>query len=752
MGHLRFSRGLAPSLLVLASLMGCAADGCGPAPGGSDYEYPEPPPAAGEIHPEVITARVQQTFLDFVTSHLSDAIRTFYPTRTKAGIERAVVYLPEQGFDIAVAEVLLRDGCIGDGSDPSDCAPTKATKQSAIELNLDTIDESFDARFVAGTADVVEVEITDLDVFFDMAMYADNFLLSDGTCHVHDDEDDKPAVRIKKIEFDVELLVDEAGELAFDIGPISIDVGDFSDESVNVSVDPCNSSECLDPECTPASDTSLCSGFTNSCSWLSGFVETGEFLTTLLGPLLEETLPPIFDQLFDQFESAGGTVALRVEQQVDLATASGQENELAEVVFANATALNLAIHPGEDVFQMDGAGETLGMSTVLDSGAFAEHSPCVPTVSLPDFDAGFQPPSPFDGRIEVAGADERYDLGFAISEVMTRQIGHALHEMGALCVTLPSNQLGELSGDALSLETLSLIAPELGEVGDSGSPLIFQLHPTVAPDIYFGTGATIGTNGDGEPVTDSLVSVDLGELGLSIYAKVDGDYRRLATISGDVFVGLDLERTSENTLSLTLERIRFANVVEVYNELAADANFAEVVEVLVDLALETVLGSFSTFEFDIGQMVSDALGAPVYARINTIERQGGDPGFLGVYVRMCGVEDLSDPAEGPCYTPPQTNDYSSVRWLGGGERLVQRAHASGRSRTPVLFEVGEAEKVLYRVDGGLWWRGHLDAGVLHADAPRLLTPGHHRVEIRRARSAARGATFGPASSFDVTIR
>ncbi|MFC1610217.1 hypothetical protein ACFL6C_04615 [Myxococcota bacterium] len=762
--------------VILAALCRCDGSlGCLSCQDG--FVYPDPPPPGGEVLESAIVGHLQESGVTFWLTHLSDILRAQLPTDTAGGIERAIIYLAETplwggcacdlvdcdwscacdatgdcdaGCDCdrdcgcpcdttadcdggSFSYMTARDGCIGP-TEPDLCPPRFAdddesrgpTHRSKIELNLDTIDDTADVTFIPGGGsipDAVEVNLYDLDVFLDIAFFFE--LGGDVVCHVHDEDVHQPAVHIEQLRFTVTLEVDADNSFYGEVSDVQVQL----DSLLGLDVSPCNDAVvCDDPACH---DGEITGGL--ECEVLcrmTDFVFAGaELLTDVLQPLLDWIAPSIIEMLVNGALDEVNGSPLAISGRYELADILGPEGMLAPLLL-EPTAIELGAIPNDDAFIVTAAPTGRGMSLSLDAGTTATPSPCVPTISVPRFAAQLGELPFFDG----IDGDERYHVVAALSEAFIAQALFSSYQVGGGCWAVSSEDIERLTGGAITLGALAVLAPSLAEIGEPRAPLLFVTHPTQTPTVKLGTGET--TYVDGEPVVDSLIQLDLGEVGISIFAFVDDSYLRLATVAADVFLGVPLVRTPENTLELGIDQVEITNITEVYNEALTNEDFGRLVEAVVSVTLGAIVNNVGSFDLDLGPIVSRMLGgAPVYARINAVERYGGEEdGYLVTYVTFCDEEDRLNPDRPPCYSPTEGGE-PPPPWVG--PRAVADAPLAVPAASRVWLSVRPGLEYRYRIDEG-YWTGfrRAEGGRLLLLHPLLDVPGLHRVELMARRPGA----------------
>jgi hypothetical protein len=723
--------------LLLVPLVACDGQvgclGCG-----NGFVYPDPPPPAGQIQPYTLLGHVQQNGVNFITSHFSDILRAQLKepignTRMAGGVERGIFYLPERTYGSSIS-VTTRDGCINDPNPvPLSSCPARAdawdatrgpTYRSKVELNLDTIDQSLHASFIPGSGadpDGVHVDLYNIDLFLDAALVVES-ALGNATCLVQDSQVDQAAVHLDQLSFTVNLRVDSTNAFYGEVVDVQVDIGSFlNSDLLNLDVSPCNGGVCSDPYCNGFWAAFACAAL----CYTSDFVFTmADFLTDVMAPLIDIIAPSlvelavnsILDEVNGQPLSLSGRYAFD-----DIFGANGRIVPLLQ----DPTMIAFGAHPNADAFRVSGPTANRGMSLSLDAATFAEPSPCAPTVSIPTFESQLGAPPFFDGTLQVGDHTELYHMAVGVSEAFAAQAAFSAYSLGAECLFLSAEDLERMSGGAVTLGALSLLVPGLADWGDSASPLMFVVHPTAAPKIRFGTGNETGHDAQGNPIIDSLLQLDLGEMGVSIYALFDSEFQRLATVAADVSLGVPLTRTPQNTIEIGLDRLDVKNVVEVYDEMLPGADYGVLLEVLLNVAIGAMIGGAGDFDLDLGEIVSRMLGgAPVYARINAVERAGADTdkGFIVAYVTFCTEADLNDPTKPPCYNPPAGKALFEPRIVDTGRGFA-------------LLLVDGSREYQTKVDGGAWSGFRRPTGrELRVVDPRLFLPGHHSLELRNAQA------------------
>lgn len=316
------------------------------------------------------------------------------------------------------------------------------------------------------------------------------------------------------------------------------------------------------------------------------------FVVDLVDSQLESALADVGPQIETAIEDAFGSVL--IDQDVDL----------------NGTTLHVSLYPSD--VQIDPSGVRLAMNGGLSSDAASD--------CIAEFDPGGSlatPSDPPDIGSAPDGVDSDYHLGALISDDFANQGLYSLWRGGLLCYTL-----GDELGIPLDTGTvLTLLAGDaFDELFPEPAPIGIQTRPRQPPLLDL-TGEH-----------DLNVAVD--ELGLEIYADVDGRKAQVLGLDLGVDAGVDLSldgSTGDLGLGIDLGTDTMSCTVR-SNEFEPEAN-AE-----IESQCAGALGSLA------GTVLSGLLGDLAFAL----------PSFSNM-----GVTDLEVAATGP------SNDWLGLyAWIG----------------------------------------------------------------------------------------
>jgi hypothetical protein len=751
-------KGAAP-VLVLALAVACqGGGGCGDCTGTDFAPYPAPPPAGGEVLSEALRVRVTQSTLDFLRRHITLILGS---SVTMEG-DRAVFYIDETRLAPDGA-LLMRDGCIGDNVTPCP-APSRRSK---VSLDLSDLTDRLVLEWLPPTTTEprpgVRFSLRDIEVFLDLTIVTNvpsssGLDLKDAVCHVRD-AGELAAVRLAEFGFDLRFSVDDSGGapvLDAEVVDLAPDFGGTGESSViNLLVSPCHSSRgdgtCDDPLC--ACDDPACAGANPAlehcddvCGLVDLFAQLSGFITALLEPLLEELAPELGDAISEGLLGTVGALPLSLETQLQLPGG-------ASSIFDGATplALKLGLTPALTVAPSPTSSTWLlpgrGLELVLDTGvATATVARCAAGVAPPPLSVG--PAPSFSGFVEIVDSlgqshFEMYHLVATLAEAQVSQILWTAFQSGALCMTIDAGNIQWLAGTSFPFTAalLETFDQRLGGLAASDAALAIALTPRGPPLIRLGAGHEVATG-----VLDPLIQVTLDDLDLDVYLSIDGAPSRVAGLTVDVALNLAIERTPVGGLEVVIAGMEILESRSTYNELAPNVDMAELVLVVADFVLDTMLGDSARFALPFPSSLESSLGMDVSLRFNTVRRDLG-PGvdgspYLSLYISMCGGEDMADPDNITCYDPAYTLARDSIT---AGLRLADTeslyvaidperwsAAPSGRALLAVDF-AGDADtlELSFQVDGGAFSTFRpLRDGMIEIASPKLRVLGRHTIGAR----------------------
>lgn len=766
-GRISRSRAIAWAVLAVVACDGTSQDGCGSdCAGGTSVPYPDPAPPGGELQTDIVRARITQHALDFLGDHLEVLLGTFFTIEDGT----AVYYLDETLVNESLdpnAFIQIRDGCPLSTAvtPPETCAP--ATFPSQVSLDLQALSEALSLAWLEADSSGrpgIRLELEDFELSTDIAirMQQDDFL-GTGVCHIKDSHG-KPALRLKGLSFDIRVGVDDSGEaptIEGSVENVAVDLGTTDDSTLNVTVTPCNGVDdigCADADCPsgPGECTRICSSF--------DFLTELGFMDAVLEPVVNAMAPSLAESVSGLLVDALAAAPLKFETQLDLGGLLG-------ALFGHAQPLHLNIEAGTEL-GVEGFGPGRGLNLGLGGGvAASEAATCSAEASPPDLAALRGPPPAFTGFLEVKtdgeSRIEAYDLAASASEALIAQMAWAAFQSGLVCLDIDSYDVEALAGNAFPFTAGLLLNFDTALAGltDHDAPMIATIRPTSAPTVRLGAGRIVA-DGYEEP----LVEVVLDDMDVSISMFLDESLLLVSTLRADLIVQVGILRTPDQALELVVNNVIFDDSHELYNELAPGADLSGLLELVVDLAVGTLLGDSLRFKLDLSETLSDALGLPIYLRINGVRRDLGpapkDASYLSVYATLCDDKEVADPKNPTCFQPSTTKrsflppSVSNVRQQSlyvapdrAHRELGWTGLPSGQARlelAPGSQPIGRYEFQV-RVDHGPWsnFRDASESALL-VQSPRLRVTGLHQIEVR-SRVQGRYMTRSQAQQLEVWV-
>lgn len=712
--------GLRTRLLVVLLLLLMACSGSGSCGGGATcsgcsgtYRYPRNDSTRPDaiLQSEAARVRITQGFLDYVRPRLPAILKAKLAGQNGITVDADDVLhipIPDQNlFDIGVAEARMRN--------------------AEALLWLNDIDQRFDIRFEEPSGVRLTFVNMRLGVMLDLK---EDVLGTTSSCPIEGDLGPLgPGPLSHAAEISISALIDPG------VGPdplrnldirVMVDNVALDDLDIHVSGNYCSESECRDclvevfgtcldigGRCTECHI--FCGGITNGLlSLITGLID-------LVRPLLEGILQPIIqDMLGDTLNSLNGT-STKLETEVSVA-------DLIQLdALARAQPFGMFAAPDPGRFSVINRGTGPGMEITATGGAEARLADCI---SNPPAFAMSKGPVPILGGTDSKGRP--YHAGASIASSLLNQLLYAVHRSGSLCLLLTSEDVRDLTRGRFTLNAslLSILAADLSKIATDRAPVMIELKPRRAPTLSLGSGAKIGQDASGNDLFDWLLKLKLQELGLAFHVLVEDRFVRVFEVTTDINVGLNITVLPDNRLEVAVGDLRIDNFEETFNELLPNADFAMVLPTLVDIAMQALLQNQLTFDLNISNAVSDALGGvPIFLRVNEIQRDGPAQDYLTLTITFTdtATANLSLSAE----TIATLNHDDALL-----DRIDSRALPSGRARISVgeglSYSTQRALEYQARVDGGLWRvaRGARPDGTILVEDPHLLIAGRHEVEVR----------------------
>lgn len=719
-------------LLLAISCGGGSAGGCGAMSGcggcgTSAYHYPinDPNRPDALAQRDIARIRITQRFLDFIRPQLPAVIRSALGQMRGMTIDANNVLhisIADQNlFNIGVASAQLRNA------------------EALIWLN--DLDQRLELRFEQPNS--VHLRITHLR-FGVRAKLKENVVGTHSSCPIEGNLGPLgPGPLRHAAEMSIEARIDPG------VGPdpmrnldIRTNVGSAMIDNLAVHVEP-SSVYCQEPECRacalpeiagfcpePGGRCAHCNVFCGGIT--SGLLSLVSALINVVRPLLNQVLGPIVNNLLmSQLNALNGRSA-KFETQVNIADLIGAGGAVKR---SNPFGLLITPEPGR--FPVNDRGTGLGMEITTTGGAEGRLADCVG--DLRDF-VPMKGPTPTLGGNDTRGRP--YHLGVTIASSFLNQLFYAIHRSGSLCMRLGTEDVFKLSKGKFTMNAglLSILSSSIGKLAPDRAPVILELKPRNPGKVVLGSGMRIGQDTMGRPTYDSLIKINLQELGIAFHVLMQDRYVRLFEVTADVNVGMNINVTRTNKLEVAIGELKIDNFQQYFNKVLPSTDFAMLLPTLVDIAMQALFSNSLNFDLDLTRTISDALGgAPIYMRVNEIVRDGAMMDYLTMTITM-----TSTPATMLSLIADTTAKLESDGGVIEREEIPDREArglpTSARPTGYARLRVGEGLSYSHqreleyqaRVDEGLWRIFHAPEpdGTFWVDDPHLFVPGAHEIEIR----------------------
>lgn len=389
---------------------------------------------------------------------------------------------------------------------------------------------------------------------------------------------------------------------------------------------------------------------------------------------------------------------------------------------AGANPMYLSLYPA-DYGDAVGGGLSLGIQT----GATAEHNPCV-AYHEPPSGARVPRSTQLEGPLSPSG--QAFDAGIAISERFIEHALWAFYTSGGICL--------EIGGiEQLSSGTLGLLLRSLDRLTDGRNrPIFIRFNPRMPPTATLGAGtvsydAASGTYNLEEP----LITVEVNNLDIDLYLFAFDRYVRLMTINADVALPIGLAVTPANELVPVLGDLQSAFTrIEVRNAELLDDD----PQIIASLLPSLIAGFLPQLAGGLTNPIAlpDLAGFSLSVQeITSIENNTLLAIFAGLeYVPPAGLRIATDTRATLTRLDLPARDFAdadgSIDWARHGIRpsdVYPVAHLELAGVAPAARS--GALEYSYRIDDGLWSLFTPDTRLRLAH-PTLLIPGRHRIEVR----------------------
>lgn len=225
-----------------------------------------------------------------------------------------------------------------------------------------------------------------------------------------------------------------------------------------------------------------------------------------------------------------------------------------------------------------------GVDLGMEVGFFAEADACVPYAPAPPTDRIAKSPS--INADETPGG-EPFGVGIGVHRTVLDLAGWAIYRSGALCISVGSDTI-----EQVSTGTFSVLLPSLGTLVDGENrPMYLQLRPQ--KPITFELGA--GTVDEDGTIIDPLLTAMMEDLEIDFYVFTEDRYVRLLTLRSTLAIPLALSVNDANQIEIALGDLSAAlqDIEALHAELLSEDDAVAVATVLPSLIgalLPTLVG------------------------------------------------------------------------------------------------------------------------------------------------------------------
>ncbi|HOX45563.1 MAG TPA: hypothetical protein PK668_18335 [Myxococcota bacterium] len=371
-------------------------------------------------------------------------------------------------------------------------------------------------------------------------------------------------------------------------------------------------------------------------------------------------------------------------------------------------------------------------------GAFdAERNRCVPEpdpAELPPVAPA--PRLPFAADNLVPGSAVPFMLGVGVSDAFLDRALLKAYLGGALCLSLDSGLSDMLSSGTLAMLMGSLDTLTRGQ----NAPVRIALRPQGVPGLIVGLGTFTVDNLGNKIIDDPLLTIELPDVALDFYVRVDERWARVVTLTQDLRLLLGMDFLPDNRVLPVFDAnsIEIGEVVASNYELLAEdpAALEQLLPTLLGLALPMLTESLGVI--DIPEIQGFLL--EILAVRGELAKLDGSAGFehLALYANL-GL--VSAPPPAPRETRAWVREVRTPAWS------AMSIHAPGGPAYPeVALDVGADRagpaEYSWRLDGG-GWSVFQPGPRLVVRSPVLALRGEHRIEVR-ARTAGAYRSLDPS--------
>jgi len=696
------------SLSFLLLLSACGVDNCSE----DTVAYPSDIDG-GQLLENAIHARITQNGLDFIRNKLAVFLSSTYFS------------LDDEGYILYTIE--------SDERSPGSSIQLASEEiyTSRLRIHLDTLIQNMDMSWIENDAQNrpgMRIAISNTQLLFDVAIFNNTDALPPAACLITSGADDAPII-VNKIAFDVRYSIDLSSshpELDSAIENVQIDLGTNVEAAAqNLDVEPCDGSttSCDNPICQQ-SDADC----EEICHLIDLFTQLGGFVDSLLGPLLDQMAPIIGEELATSIGEIASQVPVGIETQFTF------DDFLAGGI-TGASALHAKVSPTPEV-SVQGVASGKGLQMTFNAGVTTTaQTTCGGTLDVPDFGSISAPEIDYPGFLEFLTEDQSsifapYHMAISIGQPFFNQAAWTIYQTGVFCMRLSPETVDAFVGDVIDLESQLLMGLDsrLAQIGPADAPLLIQLQAQEVPRIELGSGRALG-----EDYYEPLIKILINNLAVNIYMLMDDGHRRILETSLNLEIAFGIEQDTNQMMQIVLENFALTSIEQTYNEILPDADFSELIEVIVQIMIDQITTENMAFGFDLDDVVSEQIGIPVTLKINALRRDlGATNPYLSVYATLCDAAAQEDASNVLCAQQALPSAGNTTPFAF---HILSSDDPTEHAKQPLRLKLEHPDPqqyfYQYRIDQGIWSGFQTtETNTIELKNPRLRLIGEHTVELR----------------------
>ena len=185
--------------------------------------------------------------------------------------------------------------------------------------------------------------------------------------------------------------------------------------------------------------------------------------------------------------------------------------------------------------------ENGGLSLGVIAGAISDRNRCVPERPQPEV---LEPPRTDLLRGNVDPGGQSFDVGIGVTDDIIGHVMWAIYNGGALCLSITSETIAQLSAGTLSIGLPNLLSLARG----NDAPVAITMAPQQVPRVQIGSNTFVENENGMRTLEDPLLTMTIPELWLDFHIFMEDRWTRIFSLHADVVLPLGLDFTPDNAL------------------------------------------------------------------------------------------------------------------------------------------------------------------------------------------------------------